>query len=61
MLSQPDRWEHVAKTVLRNRRKSVAGIAAQLRKEYGELSEITGGDELYPNDTTWYFTAPGRG
>lgn len=52
------RWEDVAKTVLRNRSKSVIQIAEALAERYGTLDEIVGGDELYPSDTTWYFIAP---
>lgn len=52
------RWEDVAKTVLRHRRQSVTKIAEALAERYGTLDEIIGGDELYPSETTWYFTAP---
>ena len=52
------RWEDVAKTVLRNRNKSVSKIGEALADRYGVLEEIIGGDELYPSETTWYFQAP---
>lgn len=58
--AEQDRWEDVAKTVLRHRSKSVASIAHELRKRYGLIGEIIGGDQLYPSETTWYFTAPKR-
>jgi hypothetical protein len=54
------RWEDVAKTVLRSKRKSVILIAEDLAARYGVLEEIAGGDELYPSETTWYFNAPKR-
>lgn len=52
------RWEDVAKTVLRNKRKTVIMIAEALADKYGPLEQIVGGDELYPKETTWYFNAP---
>lgn len=57
---EQDRREDIVKTVLRNKRKSVHEIAEELRKRYGEVGEIIGGDELYPSETTWYFNAPKR-
>lgn len=57
---EQDRREDIVKTVLRHRNKSVAAIANELRKRYGEVGEIIGGDELYPSETTWYFPAPKR-
>ena len=33
-------------------------LARDLEKKFGALDEITGGDELCPSETTWYFTKP---
>lgn len=53
-----ERWKEIAKTVLRFRHRPVAEIVEKLEAAYGPLEQIVGGDELYPSETTWYFTAP---
>jgi hypothetical protein len=53
-----ERWEEVAKVAAQHVGQSVDEIATALQKRFGEIGEIIGGDELYPNDTTWYFTMP---
>jgi hypothetical protein len=52
------RWEDVVKTVLEHKGKTVIQIAEAMADKYGVLDEIVDGDELYPSETMWYFTAP---